>query len=178
MKADINLASGALVDSVRKRKALRILKIAAISSVVFIAVISISLFLLISQISPDKVKKQENKILSGIKVLRNRQAKISTITSRISDISKILNSRTSYDLEMETFLEKVPNDVSVNSFEIGKDKIGISVSSGSLPSIDEMLNNFIEMINNKQIIRSMAIQNFFSDQKSSTYSLSIKVNKL
>jgi len=178
MKTDINLASGILVESVSKSKTLKILRITGISSIIFITVISILLFVLINQISPDKVKKQEDKILFSIKSLHERQAKIAIVNSKIADISKILDERTNYDSEMNTFLEKIPNDVSINSLEIDKAKVTITVSSNSLSSIDKILNSFFEMIAKKQIIKSITIQSLSSDQRSSTYSLSLKVNKL
>ena len=178
MKTDINLASGILVESVSKSKTLKILRITGISSIIFITVISILLFVLINQISPDKVKKQEDKILFSIKSLHERQAKITIVNSKIADISKILDERTNYDSEMNTFLEKIPNDVSINSLEIDKAKVTITVSSNSLSSIDKILNSFFEMIAKKQIIKSITIQSLSSDQRSSTYSLSLKVNKL
>ncbi len=178
MKTDINLASGVLVESAGKNKTLKILRITGISSIIFITVISILLFVLINQISPDKVKKQEDKILFSIKSLHERQAKITIVNSKIADISKILDERTNYDSEMNTFLEKIPNDVSINSLEIDKAKVTITVSSNSLSSIDKILNSFFEMIAKKQIIKSITIQSLSSDQRSSTYSLSLKVNKL
>ncbi len=178
MKTDINLASGVLVESASKNKTLKILRISAISGVIFLAATSILLFLLINQISPDKVKKQEDQILFSIKLLHERQAKIAIVNSKISDISKILDSRTNYEFEMNSFLEKIPNDVSVNSLEIDKAKVTITVSSNSLSSIDKMLNSFLEMIARKQIIKSITIQSISSDPISSTYNLSIKANKL
>ena len=79
---------------------------------------------------------------------------------------------------MNSFLEKIPNDVSMNSLGIDKAKVAITVSSNSLSSIDKMLNSFFEMIAKKQIIKSITIQSISSDPKSSTYSLSIKADKL
>ena len=178
MKTDINLASGVLVESVSKSKTLKILRIAAISSVIFITAISILLFSLINQISPDNVKKQKDKILFSIKFLHDKQAKIAIVNSKIADISKILDSRTNYESEMNSFLEKIPNDVSMNSLGIDKAKVAITVSSNSLSSIDKMLNSFFEMIAKKQIIKSITIKSISSDPKSSTYSLSIKADKL
>lgn len=177
MKTDINLASGT-VESASKNKILKILRITAISGVIFIAISSILLFLLINQISPEKIKKQEDKILLSIKFLRDKQAKIAIVNSKIADISKILGSRTNYELEINSFLEKIPSGVSMSSLGIDKTKVTITVSSNSLSSIDKMLNNFFEMIAKKQLIKSISIQGISSDQKSGTYSLSIKANKL
>ena len=178
MKTDINLASGVSVESVSKNKALKILRISAIFSIIFITAISILLFFLINQISPEKVKKEENKILLSIKFLHEKQAKIAIVNSKVADISKILDSRINYESEMNSFLEKIPNDVSINSFEIDKSKVAITISSNSLSSIDKMLNSFFEMISKKQIIKSITIQSIFSDPKSGNYGLSIKANKL
>jgi len=178
MKTDINLASGVLIESTSKSKTLKTLRISAISGVIFIAATSILLFLLTNQISPDNVKKQEDKILLSIKFLHEKQAKIAIVNSKIADISKILDSRINYESEMNSFLEKIPNDVSINSFEIDKSKVAITVSSNSLFSIDKMLNSFFEMIAKKQIIKSITIQSLFSDPKSGNYGLSIKANKL
>lgn len=178
MKTDINLASGVLVETASKSKALGILRIAGISGVIFITVTSILLFVLINQISPDNIKKQEDKILFSIKFLHEKQAKISAVNSKIADISKILDSRINYESEMNTFLEKIPNDVSINSLGIDKSKVTITVSSNSLSPIDKMLNSFFEMIEKKQIIKSITIQSISSDQGGGNYSLSIKANKL
>ncbi len=178
MKTDINLASGILVKSASKSKTLRILRILAICSIIFIAATSIILFLLINQISPDNVKKQEGKILFSIKFLHDKEAKIAIVNSKISDISKILNSRINYESEMNSFFENIPDGVSVNSLEIDKAKVTITVASNSLYAIDKMLNNFFNMIAKKQIIKSMTIQSISSDPTSGNYNLSIKADKL
>ena len=178
MKADINLALGALVESAQKSRLLRILRITALASITLILIASVSLFLLINSISPDKIKKEKDQILFSIKFLNERQAKIAIVNSKIADISKILDNRTNYESEINTFLEKIPNDVSINSFEIDKAKVAITASSDSLSSIDSMLNTFIEMTAKKQIIKSLTIGSLTSDQKSGNYSLSIKANKL
>jgi len=172
MKTDINLASGALVESVSKSKTLGILRIAGISSIIFITVISILLFVLINQVSPDNVKKQKDKFL------HDKEVKIASINSKIVDISGILDSRINYDSEFSTFLEKIPNGITINSLEIDKAKVAVTVSSNSLSLIDEMLNNFFEMIAKKQIIKNVTIQNISSDQGGGNYSLSMKANKL
>jgi len=178
MKTDINLASGILVESASKSKSLKILRIAAIFSIIFISAASVLLFLLINQISPSNIKKQEDKILFSIKFLHERQAKFAILNDKIADISKILNSRTNYESEMNSFLDKIPNDVSINSLEIDKTKVTITVSSNSLPSIDKMLNSYFEMVNRKRIIKSITIQSITSDPRSGNYNLSIKANKL
>lgn len=178
MKTDINLTSGVLVESASKSKSLKILRIAAFISIIFTAAASILLFFLINQISPSNIKKQEDKVLLSIKFLRDKQAKIAIINSKIADISKILNSRINYESEMNLLLEKIPNGVLVNSLGIDKTKVTITVSSNSLSSIDKMLNSFFEMIAKKQLINSITIQNISSDPISSTYSLSAKANKL
>ena len=178
MKTDINLASGALVESVSKSKTLGILRIAGISSIIFITVISILLFVLINQVSPDNVKKQKDKILLSIKFLHDKEVKIASINSKIADISGILDSRINYDSEFSTFLEKIPNGITINSLEIDKTKVAITVSSNSLSPIDKMLNSLFEMIAKKQIIKNVTIQNISSDQGGGNYSLSMKANKL
>ena len=125
MKADINLTSGVLVESAQKSRFLRILRITVLSSIALISIASVSLFLLINSISPDKIKKEKDQILFSIKFLNERQAKIAIVNSKIADISKILDNRTNYESEINTFLEKIPNDVSINSFEIDKAKVAI-----------------------------------------------------
>jgi|SRR3989344_419346 len=178
MKTDINLASGPLVESASKSKALVILRIAGISSIIFITIVSILSFGLTNQISPDNVKKQKDRILFNIKFLHERQAKISAVNSKIADISKILDSRTNYDSEINTFLEKIPSGVLINSLGIDKSKVTVTVSSDSLSSIDKMLNSFFGMIAEKQIIKSITVQSLSSGQGGGSYSLSIKANKL
>ncbi len=178
MKTDINLASGVLVESVSKNKSLGILRIAAVSSIIFITAASILLFFLINQISPSNVKKEEDKILFSIKFLREKQAKIAIVNSKILDISRILDTRTNFDSEINSLLEKIPSNISVNSLEIDKTKVAITVSSNSLTAIDEMLNNLFEMLSKKQIIKSLTIQSISSDQGGGSYSLSLKANKL
>jgi len=83
MKADINLTSGVLVESAQKSRFLRILRITVLSSIALISIASVSLFLLINSISPDKIKKEKDQILFSIKFLNERQAKIAIVNSKI-----------------------------------------------------------------------------------------------
>ncbi|OGH39346.1 MAG: hypothetical protein A3B44_02180 [Candidatus Levybacteria bacterium RIFCSPLOWO2_01_FULL_38_21] len=178
MKADINLALGALVESAQKSRLLRILRITALASITLILIASVSLFLLINSTSTDKIKKEEDKILFSIKYLHDKEAKILIINERLNGISKILGSRGNYDLLMNAFLQKIPQDTSVDSFGVDKNKIVLTVSSDSLSSMDDLIDSFIDMVEKQQIIKNLTIESLTSDRISGIYILSIKADRL
>ena len=178
MKADINLALGALVESAQKSRLLRILRITALASITLILIASVSLFLLINSTSTDKIKKEEDKILFSIKYLHDKEAKILIINERLNGISKILGSRGNYDFLMNAFLQKIPQDTSVDSFGVDKNKIVLTVSSDSLSSMDDLIDSFIDMVEKQQIIKNLTIESLTSDRISGIYILSIKADRL
>ena len=79
---------------------------------------------------------------------------------------------------MNAFLQKIPQDTSVDSFGVDKNKIVLTVSSDSLSSMDDLIDSFIDMVEKQQIIKNLTIESLTSDRISGIYILSIKADRL
>lgn len=177
MRNEINLLPS-LQTETESSGTLKILRILAIGSLLFMLSASVILFLLSQQLSPFRLKKQEKEILYNLSQLHQKEAKLFVVNDRAKSISGIIAGRHNYGLWMDVFLKQIPSDASINSMTINKDKITLTASSKSLLSINTLLNNLIELAKGKKIIKDITIDGLTADVKNGGYSLSISSDTL
>lgn len=178
MKSEINLLSPAQIDRTKSSGVLRVLRIAAISCLFALLGISVILFFLSRELSPVAIKNKENEVLRSLSLLHKREAKLAVINDRIKGIPGLIEGRPGFDLLINSILQKIPEGVSINSMAFDKDKVILTVSSSSLLSINNLMNNLIEMASNRKIIKDVTVDSLTADVKGGRYSLSIKGDTL
>lgn len=173
MKTDINLLSALQSEEKKEEKTLSLLRIISVGSILFVGISSILIFLIVQAISPESIEKKEKEVISKVSVLRPKQAKLILVSQKIKNIQKIITKRSEYNEVLKKVVANIPSSVVVNSMNIDEQKIHVSVGSNSLAVIDEFLNNFINLANEKDTIGSLTIENMSLGVQSGRYTVSI-----
>lgn len=176
MNNDINLVKKN-VDGADNRKT-KILRNGAIAFALLIAILSIILFVLSRRNSLESIKKEQNTVLQNITFLEEKAAKFDLINDRIRNIEKVLDARKNYIETVNTIIQEVPNDASVVFVSIDKGVILMTISSASLLSINEFLDRFIGIAEEKHVIKDTTIESLTINSQSERYLLSIKAKLL
>lgn len=178
MKSDINLISLNQSELVNEGRMVRLLRIIAIISVLIVGVSSLALFLIIQGISPSGIRKQQAKIERDISSQRAKEAKIIIVDRKIKDIENIIKKRPKYDILITDITNIIPVGVSVNNMEINDNKVKLTVTSGSLLSLNNFLDNLFNMVKNTKVIGNLTIDGISVNGNSGIYSMSVSGDRI
>lgn len=172
---DINLATGAKILS---EGPYRILRLFAFLSLFIVAFTSIVAFFATSQISISSIKKDQNAALYSLSFLRDKEAKVLFLNDRLKNIESILKQRKNYLGTISLILRQGDN-IFPTTLSVDKDKVELTVSSNSLLSINNFLDNLIASSSKHRIkIKDLTIESLTLNRQTSNYSLSIKAKLL
>lgn len=174
MSANINLLLRTDEESLKQKRRIRILNLAAVASLIAIGLISLSLFILIQTASFSSINKEQEDALKIMSQFQSRQAKLLILNNRVENIDKILKVRKDLSKTMSSLLVKVPNNLSIDDFEVDDKSVVISGQSMSLFSIGEFINNLTDMVLKKEIIKSLTLNSLTLDGGRNVYLISIK----
>lgn len=178
MKVNINLVSTTVEESIKEQRSLGLLRSLAIAAVALIGLSSVIIFIVTQQVSPSGAKKQQVQVLSQIAALREKEAKILLVNSRVSDINSIIEKREKYDEVLSIVLDAIPVGLSVDAIQVSSDSIGFSAGSGSLLIIEDLINSFSTLVAEKRLIKKLTIGNVTADANSGAYTISISAERL
>ncbi len=176
MSSDINLLSNINPDLLKRKKGLRIVRMVSALSLAFVAIASIIIFILNSTAPLFSIKKEQDLTLQKISLLKDRQAKIAIINNRILGITEIIKKRSSYYKVINTILERIPNEISIQSLRVDKKTLALTLTSNSLQPIQDFINNLISMAKKKELINTITLDSLTLSEKNSSYFVSIKAN--
>lgn len=173
MDTNINLLLRTDESELRKKRRIKALNILAIILLFSIGLISLSSFILIQIINPESIRKQQAEVLQKISKFQNRQAKLLILNNRIENIDKILKTRKDLARTINTLLAKMPNGLTINTFDIDDKFVIIAAKSRSLHTIGEFMNNLTDMVRKKEVIKSLTLSSLVLNEDN-TYQISVK----
>lgn len=176
MSSDINLLIKTDVKLLKQQKRLKIFRIIAVGFLVLVLLVSTSIYLLNRRLSSSSIKKDQDSLLNQMLTVRKRQAKLTTINNRINNVSDLLKKRVDTHKIVNTLLGKMPDGISVDSLEFAGKTISIKISSDSLRSVDELINNLIGMGRKKEIINALTLDSLDVTEATGKYLVSIKAS--
>ena len=178
MNNNINLVGNQETESLKEKKRLRIVRIAAIGSLVFVTLTSLLIFILYSALSLSSIKKDQDSALNSISFLHKQAAELAVVNSRLTDINNILKKRKDYTKAITTIKGLMPDGVNISEIEVSKDDLAIVVTSNSLQSLNTFLTGFTNLAKKQQTIEKVFIESLTLNQKVGNYSLSLKATLL
>ena len=174
MITDINLLLRTDEESLKRKKRIRILNFVAAGLLIIVGLISLVVFLLIQGANSPSIRKEQNDVLKKISQFQDRQSKLFILNNRIDSIDKILKTRKDISKTMNELLAKMPDNLSINSFEINAKSIVLTGESNSLYSIAQLINNLTDMVYKKEILKSLTLSSLTLDNSSNAYQVSLK----
>ncbi len=180
MSDDINLIPKQKKESAVAKKNVSTFRIVATIFVVVIAVLSVGVFLLRITSPLNSLKKQENDLLSSLVAMKDKTVEYSLLSNKIKDISDIVTGRPDLQDAIETLQEQIPADIVIGSVSI--DSTGktfkVDLSTGSLTSVDTLLNNMEVLTAKKSLVKKVVLDGFVSNPVSGSYTFSLSADLL
>lgn len=174
MNTSINLVLPKDKEFVERQRKGRILNSFAIVLPIMIGVISVSIFLITQAIDPIAIRKQQEETIREITRLQDRRIKLFIVKDRLDNIDDLLKKRINFAENINIFLSKIPSEVFVENFEIDKKEVILTVSSLSLKSIDDFINNLVDMAEKEDTIRTLSLDFLIFDEKNNNYLVALK----
>lgn len=178
MNETINLVENRSEQLEKEQKALKITRIIAVSMLITIALISILAFIISSQIPLLALKQAEESTIAEITALHNKLATYYLLKDRISNINLLLLKRKDYTKATGTIFSKLPSDVTITGLSIEEDAVTLNFSSNSLLSLNRLINDLIDLSNQKKLITNIKLQSLNVNAQSRSYSLTLIGNVL
>src|SRR3989344_1802795 len=174
MSKEINLVLQEGIEELKQKRKLRRFRIAAVSSLIVVLVISLSLYLLKLNLSSG-LEERKNSLLSQLAPLRNKEAKLKIVNDRIRNISSIQGTRKDISKIVDEILTAMPKQMSIENLEFEETSVLLEASSNSLVLIDDFINNLIEMGEQKRVVRTMILDSLGFDELQG-YSVSLNIS--
>jgi len=174
MSENINLLIRTDKDSLKLRNRIKILNFAAITSLSIVILISLGIFIAIQVVNPEPIRKEQADVLGKISQFQTKQAKLFILNNRVENIDGILKTRKNLAKTMSSLLAKIPNNLSIDNFEIDGNTVIIVGQSKSLVTVGEFINILTDMVRKKEIIKSLTLSSLILDQAKNAYQVSVK----
>lgn len=158
MSNNINLLVKKDSKALKDQEKLKVFRLIAGGFLVVLLLISLVIFLLNKNLSSTTLDAERESVLSDFLPFREKEAKLIIINNRIDKISKVLSKRIDIPKFINTILGQAPNDVLLEGLEFKEGKISISILSGSLVLVDEVINNLVNMAKRKEIVKDLSLE--------------------
>jgi hypothetical protein len=157
---------------------LKIVRIAALISLIIIAAISVVVFIINITLPLSSVEKEKQVTLVNLSNLHNKLVKYSFTNDRITNIKSVIAKRKNYASSMGAVFKIIPSGLAVDSISIGNRDLSLTVSAASL----EAFSGFIDAMNNldtqDKVLKNIKIDGLILDSKANRYSLSMEAEIL
>lgn len=164
MSANINLISRtSLEDSKTSRQ--KKLKNYSFILLFLVGFASLLIFLINYRFSVNYVRKQQQDLIKKISIYDETALKIILLNSRLSEISQVLSDRPKNTGLVREIVKGQTGSLVMDEFSLDASGITVKLSSRSLLSLNEFLNNLLKLIQSKSI-SSININSFSYDGKS------------
>lgn len=179
MNKGINLLRGRQTGQLEKqKKIIKILRIAAGVSLFVVVFISTVFFYLSATSSLPILQKKQTELSTTLSGMHSRVAKLLLTQTRVQDIAKIIDERSNFDETITEVAGSIPQDVTVDVFTLDKKNIVMTVKSGSLLSIDTMLNKFVNLTAEQKFLSKVTVSQLITDPKLGYYTISVSLDLL
>jgi hypothetical protein len=139
---------------------------------------AVLVFVLNITLPTESVKKEQQSTIVGISLFDKKLAQYVLLDDRVKNISSLISKRKNYVPNIYKIFGKISDDTSVDMLSIQTGQLALTVSSGSLPSINKFIDDLVAFGVSGKIIKNVIIQGLTLNVDSGKYSLSIKADIL
>jgi len=176
--SSINLVSTKVAGLEKELERLKIFRIAAVTCLAIVLLLSVLAFILNVTLPISTVKKEQQAAISGISLFNTKLTQYTLLTDRVKNITDIIAKRADYGSQLNQIFGKIPADSSIDTLNIEPGKISIIISSASLLSINNFIDAIVDFGNEGKILKNVIIQGLTLDSESGKYSLNIQADIL
>jgi Tfp pilus assembly protein PilN len=176
--SDINLLPKKQSINLETEKAAVLLRRISIGVLSLTVLSTIVLFILVIQSPLNKIKQQENDLLTKLTDYKVQLSRNVIIKERLISIENILRQRTHFEKYVAAILSKLPQGVSLSSLDVTENTIQLTGNSSSLSAANTFIDALVSMQKNKELIQSVVLKSFAVDQDSGKYFFSVAITLL
>lgn len=136
---------------------------------------TLTLFALNYDTTLPQLKRQQNASLTNLSLLQAKTAKILFIKSRLVQIQSIMDKRNNYESVLNQITQLTPKDVSIDELSIMHSILTITYSSKSLASLSNILDTMTSMVDTKQTLQTLHVDDLSGDTQTYILTLSAKL---
>lgn len=173
MSNTINLLDDKKNKVLAKTDSLRALRLSAISFLFIVSALSVILFILISLSPLPNLRNQERLAIATLSQYHTDMVKLFWVKERTDTIATFLAKRTSYDKSLEAIQSKLPDGVEVQSLEVEKNTVSLTVSSNSLDLLNTFVSNLTTSVNEKKNFSQITLSSLSLEEDKTKYLVSI-----
>lgn len=142
MAIDINLISD---NDLKNTQSDRVRKLTAISFSIlfFTAFFSFLIFILNLRFSANTIRQNQQELSNALSIYDDKATKILILNNRATDINSLLKTRKDFSLVLAKIVDEKPSNVEIENFRIERNNVDMTVTSPSLLSLNEFLNNLL-----------------------------------
>lgn len=174
MSKNINLLPRKPLEGNEDDALLRLLKRGATYMLIFTLGSSLVLFLLTITSPLSAVKEQENNVMTNLSFSQGKIAKYLFIKDRAGAIKSILAKRYPMDTTLETLLEQIPADVSIDAMRLENKSLEMTLSAASLDRLDVAFSNMTALLQNHKLFNQITLHSISGTSTSGKYVLTMK----
>lgn len=158
MSKSINLLPRKSSGYIREKKIIRYLRLIAFLFLFALFISSLSFFFLNVQLSPERIKKQEDAVAAKFTPINERMVKLVFLKDRVKEIDGILKKRSSFEEKVQEIVQNVPSsNIALDSIDLNKTFVSMSFTSSSLRATEELLDTFLEMAKQKKLFKTLTV---------------------
>ena len=174
MQKEINLLPKRQVDFLQKESTSVGFRIIMVFSVIIVVCSFIIIFFLQRNYSVDAIQTQQAAITAKLSPLHGKIVQELTLNDRAKKITTILKTRAQLVNKMNLIQKQLPQDVAIDTLEISKTDVSLSVTSRSLTSLQKFIDALTDLVTQKKLLQKITIDNIMINQQSGTYSVTIR----
>ncbi|HSX40641.1 MAG TPA: hypothetical protein VLF68_03425 [Candidatus Saccharimonadales bacterium] len=172
--ARINLLTGEHLDVAKERERIAFVRIVSVICLLVVLLVSVALFLLTQSTLSSSTHTQEQSALGTLKFLQAKEVKVRLTHDRLDAVLSVLKKRNNFDSILNTVLQPLPADVSIDSLEVDPAGISILASSRSLFSLNTFTDALTNLSKKRKALGKITLNNLIFNTQSGNYSLSLK----
>ena len=174
MSTNINLLVRTDKETARHKKRVRLFNFAAIVSLIVVGLVYFGIAVLIQVVNPGSIEKEHQDLLGKMAKLQNREKTLFTLNNRIENIEKIMKASDTISTKANSLFAKIPNQLSLDNFELDNKSVIIVGQSNSLSAIGEFISNLTDMARKKEVIKSLTLNSLNLDADKNIYNISVR----
>lgn len=168
---DINLYYYKRSQSADNQKIVKWFQITAVGCLAIVLVSSIAIAFLKTTSKETSLRDEEQQLLLELKKQDKKTGSLFLISERLKGIINIVNSRFDFNTVLSYILSEIPSEVAIDSLSIDDKKLIVSLSSPSLFSIEQSLNQLTKLINTSKRFRKIDMDEFNVDYHYGSYTV-------
>ncbi len=178
MRENINLLQNNQTEQVPLSKNTLFFRIVAFSCLFIVSFFSIILFILIALSPLPALQQREKEEVEKLKVHHATMGKMILTKERLVQIDTLIKERPLYADIIQSFQNRIPGNVVIDSVKIRGKQITVKLSSVSLEQLDSFMASILQSNVTDKKFRSIILNNIYFEGELQRYAMVMEFNQV